>query len=585
MRRLQKDRLFFSCLAASIGIHALALFFIYHYPVALSVSYESLLGKAAPSILSSKWADTVLKETFNEFAIVSRFERKAFDKEAPSLVNSYLATREPMQELPHFPLMTDLSETALEEFTFAPPIAIAIPSFEIEKAKNRPEIPVSLGKERVISAIALDAFLSKILYESGSLDPSFERSLHNAERVQSPDFSPTPSLKELQTEEAPLAFEPLETLEAELESINPHVKKNRKERFRERPLKKESVAKEPLANYSLLEKIPAAEWEGNFKVDFQLTPAKNSNDFLFSLSFSAGSDKNSSPIRQNFYFLIDKPAGKETYRYNIFKKAVLRALGAVQTGSNFNIYLIDKGVSSLNLQSLPITAPNVRRAEQFLENPGEGKAVMAVDLYSLLQTLSANLDNQQVHTLLLVSDGHKLPSLVRQRGLIKEWRSKEGAQLVIYTAAVGSENNFQLLDFLSSSNRGELLHSETNSSFPRKFSKLVKDLSKPILKDVTINASLTDPSGTLTLYPVGPFSPNLYTSRPYKIVGKIDRLSDLVITMDGRNQTHLIHMEQKIALESAKKGHLLESSLAHEKRRQGYEEYLETGLVTVLDEL
>jgi len=290
-------------------------------------------------------------------------------------------------------------------------------------------------------------------------------------------------------------------------------------------------------------------------------------------------------MRQNYYFLIDRSNSIAKHRFGVFKKAVVKALEHLEEGNTFNIFIFDRKIKSFHEKNLPITKSNIRDAEAFLEKESAGGLFAAGDLFTALnKAFPETIADDEAHTVLLLSDGETILKSKKQHQAIKSWMAKSGGKIDLYTAAVGADNNLPLLDLMSTLNKGKLLHSATNSAFPRKFAKSALDLQNPLIKELEVTVIRSDKESQVTLYPRQVRLPTLY-QRPYTIIGTIDQLSPFTLLILGKHQGEEIMIEKQISFDDAKIGdRALEKKWAIEQAHLQYELFLKEGNATYLNE-
>ncbi len=335
--------------------------------------------------------------------------------------------------------------------------------------------------------------------------------------------------------------------------------------------------------YALIEDLPKAPWREAFHVDVKLLPQEK--NFLFSLSLAPTADLSLSRLKQNFFFLIDRSNSIEKHRYQVFKRAVLKALSFLRVGDTFNIFILDQEIARLSNDNLVFNPATLQRAESFLEKQAHGGLFSATDIYATLEKLtpSSTKDNE-LYTAIFLTDGDSLISSNKQRKTIQRWMNKNGGKLALFTAAVGKDNNLSLLEMLSACNRGRLLYSETYAAFPRKLAKLVHDLRNPIATDLRISA-VSSSKKTLVLYPPASYAPNLYADQPYLLTGSMTEPADFTLLIEGKHNDQWINLEKKISFQGAQKGGAqLKIDWAKSNAYFNYEKFLHSGNVAYLDE-
>jgi hypothetical protein len=211
-------------------------------------------------------------------------------------------------------------------------------------------------------------------------------------------------------------------------------------------------------------------------------------------------------------------------------------------------------------------------AEEFLEKKGDDRPLFSsLNLNQSLNDLLKSVETEdEVHTAILLTNGKAtLPPKELRR-----FMEKNQGRVNLFTAAVGQNNHLTFLDLISSFSGGSLFYSDTNASFPRKLAAFVKGLEAPLAKNLSYSLLPSQSETHLELSDLGQM-PNLYNKTPFVITGKMDRLCDLQLILQGSSAEDqiflkkVIHFEEASAPDSAAK----KQWLLHQ-RNELYEKFL-----------
>ncbi len=170
------------------------------------------------------------------------------------------------------------------------------------------------------------------------------------------------------------------------------------------------------------------------------------------------------------------------------------------------------------------------------------------DLYENLSELLKYVDSDdEVNTAILLTNGKS--SLDPKD--FRHFLEKNKGKFNLFTAAVGQNNQLTSLDMISSFCGGSLFYSDTNASFPRKLALFVKSLAAPLAKNLTLSLQASNPKATLELCSSLGQMPNLYNQEPFIIMGKMDRLCDLQLVLQGKSSEDQIFLKKVIHFEEA----------------------------------
>lgn len=338
--------------------------------------------------------------------------------------------------------------------------------------------------------------------------------------------------------------------------------------------------------YGLDEIATTVDWEEDLTIDVAVMPAGRDNKYVFSVTIHPDFQADTASMRQNFYFVLDRSSSIERQKFGRFKRAVQRSMAALQEGDNFNIFIFDKNVSKLSERVLPVTPKTIQMAEEFLEKQQAKTHYAATEVYTSLESLlPSRYDPDELHSVILITDGGTLLSSAKQKKSIASWSEKYKGEVNFYAAAAGKGNNLVLLDLLSYTTAGKMLYSDTNAGFPRKLVRLVKELHHPIVKNLQIEAQPSDSNAFVTLYPKSAKLPPMFAEKPYTIVGTIDELCDLTLFIQGRNHDKWLNIRKTISFkEGTRNSRALEKLWATTQSRICYDHFLKNGKSTHLKE-
>lgn len=341
-----------------------------------------------------------------------------------------------------------------------------------------------------------------------------------------------------------------------------------------------------LDRYAFPETSLAAAWNDDFDVDVVFLPNPDGDGYIFSLAMSAHGEISDYSIKQNLYFVIDRSTSVQRHRFAVFKRAVMKALASMDRGDTFNIFVTDTKTVRFKPESLSATQKNIQAAETFLDKQESGGLFSSGEIYTSIQkVLNSIPDNDEMHTVILLTDGKTDLNATRRQKALKSWIEKNKKRASLYAAAVGRDNDLVNLDLLCSVSGGKLLYSDTHASLPRKLAKLVLDLKAPIAKDILMTAVPHNPRSHVEFSPVGSHLPALFSHQPYVIYGQIDEPCAFDLVLQGRHRDQWIAIKKVINFIDGKKGDkTLEASWKAQQANRCYAKFLREGNATILKE-
>ncbi len=566
--------LLLTCLLLSFGLHIGILFFLSQFPLVLTQSLSQLFhkGKTTPITLELDQEELAaldrnaeLEEVFTEMVIMSPQSKRPFDLGLSSTSLALSPTEEPSyavemeHELPEMentltflPLPID-KEKELE----APWDMITFEQSALEEKPSHPvEAKVSALPESTLSRIDLphekpEDALEQTRDFSLSVLPSQEQveelSMHTNELEVSSALSQTkPSPTLAKAKESVVAAAGIEDTTEIEQDLSPQAQRDFVIPY--------YVHTSTEVDESWLAQAAATkQWSDLFDIQVKLLPSSSDEGYVFSIVLDPKRELSEEKMIHNIYFLIDASSSIERHKFATYKRAVLKALSSLREGDRFNILFLDRKITKMSPQCLLFNNKSLHIAEEFLEKQSSAIMISMGDLFSSLNNVFSEINSEedQIHTAVLLSNGKTSKSFANQQKALKTFLSKNGGKLSFYTATVGQNNNVLQLDMLSSLSGGKLIYADTNASFPRKLANVVKDLHDPVVKTLSISLTASNPKASLSLLPEVSHLADIYSAHPYYIMGRMDRLCDVSLCIQGIHDDEEITIAKTISFQNA----------------------------------
>lgn len=319
----------------------------------------------------------------------------------------------------------------------------------------------------------------------------------------------------------------------------------------------------------------------NVALEYALRPG--GNGYYFRLTLTPKTSVLFKTIAQNVVFLIDRSHSIDKERYAESKTAVFQVLQKLRPEDRFNILVFDDRVTSFASQMVPSTPHNYEIARQFLHNQPYGGMFASTDLYSSLGNIIPDIvEPTEVNAAILLSDGDTFLSKDKQRRSIASWTNHNEGKVALFCVTAGEGNNLPLLDFLAAENKGALTHTQTSVSDA--LSSLMKQIGRPIAKDIVVSAITRTPGTNLELFPPSNRQPHLYQNKPYVLYGTIDNPADFYLFLQGKYYDRWLDIRQLVSFRQGKQvsSAELEQALAVQQVYNLYEDYLRDGSIQSL---
>jgi len=324
-----------------------------------------------------------------------------------------------------------------------------------------------------------------------------------------------------------------------------------------------------------LKELKTSTFSDFFDTDITFFPLEEGGA-LFAITFIPHTDLQLTPIRQNYFFLIDRSNSIQKDRLHATKQAVQKAIGELEQGDTFNIIAFDNKIEKLSPVSLALNESSLLKGRAFLDTITLGSFFAHSDLFkSLFLTIPYTSVEDELYAAILLTDGESLNKKGNTYTLLNEWTRLNQGKVSLFVVGLESDLNLPALDTVCAFNRGKLFTSSTKRGIKRKLLKAMKTLHTPIAKSMSCRAISRSTQGVVELCPKGSCTPHLYLDEPYTILGKTNSFDDFVLFVQGRLNGGWLHIKKTISLNKGKKGGAaLQAEWALHKAYELYDRYL-----------
>jgi hypothetical protein len=292
-----------------------------------------------------------------------------------------------------------------------------------------------------------------------------------------------------------------------------------------------------------------------FEAELTFLPNPEGKGYVFALTLLPKEDLDLPKLRQRITFLLDRANSIEQERFMTSKQAILRALEEFDAEDGFNIVAFDNKIEKLFPTFTPLTLDALFQAEVFLEKTNLGSFFSTSDLYKpLLLTIPGHVEADELHTVVLLTDGDNLSKKQGQEEMLARWTAQNQGKVALYIACMEHDAHAKELTNICRLNRGSLIQSTTGRGFKRQMLKLAKMLKAPIAKNLSLKAIGKVPNRQIDLYPQSNLTPHLYLDQPYVILGTTETLDDFSLFVQGRLKEGWVHIKKQVSFLNAKKG-------------------------------
>ena len=332
-----------------------------------------------------------------------------------------------------------------------------------------------------------------------------------------------------------------------------------------------------------LEELGCYNATDDFIHDIHVTPNPKGTGYLFSVTLLPQKQKLETNCPQNYIFLLDRSGSIDKTRFQSFKQGVMKSLLYLKDYDTFNIITFDSELSKMSHESVFATQATKHGAKRYLENQKRGYQYGIPNIPQILLSLQPLIKKSSLPTtVVLLTSGKTLENYNKalDEPLLKKQLKANKNSFTLFTAGCQDVSDAHMLEMLSCLNRGEYMISQTNAAFPRKLAALVKHATYLAASNVHITTAHRSANSQIELYPNAPIAPNLYGDKPYTIVGKIDKLADFDLVLQGRFCDNWIFIKKKVAFSAARHGgHSILKDFKTFTSYNQYHEHFEEGAV------
>jgi Ca-activated chloride channel family protein len=331
------------------------------------------------------------------------------------------------------------------------------------------------------------------------------------------------------------------------------------EQFSFHPIKQVSIAvkvssKIPISSvYSPSHKVSIRkEGEKSARISFEASDVKPDKDFSLYYSISEdeiglsflnweGPDDNyfmllASPpylsrkqkiIDKNLIFVLDSSGSMSGKKITQAKEAVRFVIDHLEKGDKFALVDFDDGVDVFSPDLVPASPENREKALRFVDEIEDSGGTNIND--ALLQALKMVEQEGRPSYILFLTDGLPTVGVTETADILRNVGQANSRNIRIFVFGVGYDVNTELLDRLSSDNRGTSVYLGENDNLEVAISQYYEKISSPLLSDLQIDY------GKIRVKDTYPRTlPDLFKGSQLVLVGKYSGRGPVTVTLSGK---------------------------------------------------
>ena len=368
----------------------------------------------------------------------------------------------------------------------------------------------------------------------------------------------------------------------------------------------------PLANiYSSSHKVSIRkEAEGEARISFEGKDIKPDKDFILYYDLSQQdvgiSLLSSRDLKENYFMLLTAPRYMKNKERVLNKnlifvldssgsmsgRKILQAKEAVRFIVNhldekdrFSIIDFDDGVTALSPEIVPATAENRDKALAFVDEIEDAGGTNINE--ALLQALRMVKPGERPNYILFLTDGLPTVGITGTAEILKNISNSNTQRSRIFVFGVGDDVNTELLDRISSDNRGPSVYVREDENLELAVSNYYEKIASPLLSDLKVEIKGIE---ALDVYPRT--LPDLFRGSQLILVGKYKGEGPASVVLQGKvgkEKRMFVLKDQKLVQDEAcdflprlwatrRIGYLLQEIRLHGEKEELVDEVKRLGL-------
>jgi len=256
-------------------------------------------------------------------------------------------------------------------------------------------------------------------------------------------------------------------------------------------------------------------WEG---------PEDNYYMLLASPSYVGKKDK---ILSKNLIFVLDSSGSMSGKKIKQAKEAVRFIISHLDKKDGFSLVDFDDGVSLFSSEIIPASRENIERALRFVDEVEDSGGTNIND--ALLQALEVIEPGEGPNYILFLTDGLPTVGITGTAEILKNINKANELKTRIFVFGVGYDVNTELLDRISSDNRGTSVYVAEDENLEVAVSNYYEKISSPLLSDLKIDFKGIEVRDT---YPR--VMPDLFKGSQLVLIGKYAGKSKVTVVLSGK---------------------------------------------------
>lgn len=261
------------------------------------------------------------------------------------------------------------------------------------------------------------------------------------------------------------------------------------------------------------------------------------NYFLFLASPSFVSPKEK-VINKNIMFVLDSSGSMSGKKIVQAKEAARFVINHLDPGDMFSLIDFDDGVDFFSQKMVEVSQENIKKALRFVENIEDSGGTNINE--ALSDGLKMFTKGERPSYILFLTDGLPTVGVTDTAAILKNISRANDKKSRIFVFGIGYDVNTELLDRISSDNRGTSVYVSENDNLEVAISQYYEKMSSPLLSDITIKFSGIE---TKDVYPR--VLPDLFKGSQLLMIGRYMGEGPVSVEVTGNVEKKTKHFELK----------------------------------------
>lgn len=261
-------------------------------------------------------------------------------------------------------------------------------------------------------------------------------------------------------------------------------------------------------------------------MSFLSTHGREENYFML-LASPQYTKKRERVLNKNLVFVIDSSGSMSGRKIIQAKEAVRFIINHLDERDNFSIVDFDDGVETFSSEMVPATSENRQKALSFIDGIEDSGGTNINE--ALLKALQMVKAGDRPNYILFLTDGRPTVGVTDTMEILRSIKKANTLRSRIYVFGVGSDVNTELLDRISSDNRGPSVYVSEDEDLEIAISSYYEKIASPLLSDLRIDF---EGIGVKDVYPQN--LPDLFKGSQLILVGRYQGKGPVSVILRGK---------------------------------------------------